>query len=521
VRLTTPGLLRGLGLAMVWLAVALASGSAIFLGSSREVVLASHDSVVRPTLDGWVVVSTGPVLPDVRIDSGTPLGVDVSLGKTTADSPQQLVRRYAFIASQPQGSVAKVRDAVADMAYDAAVRGTLIGLVPVVVWLLLGPQRRAELGRGARSRTGVAAGLALVLVVVLLWEPWQPEEPSVQAERTWEDLDTFLDHQVPLPASLPRVQVRTDATVVQSKRLVMSAVSTYENSKAFYDKAAEGAEDLPLREPEEDETVVVLVSDRHDNVGMDRVARAIGDRAGAEAVFDAGDDTSTGREWEAFSLDSVTEAFEDYDRYGVAGNHDHGDFVRRYLDDRGWSMLDGTVVDGPGDAPLIGVDDPRASGLGNWRDETGLGFATVAERLSDAICDADERISTALVHDTDLAQPALERGCVDLVVGGHVHVQIGPDRVESPDGDVGYSYTNGTTGGAAYAIAIGSKPRRDAMVSLITYREGRPIGIQPVTLQTNGRYVVGSFVPLSYEPLEERGVTSRSRPERKRPKAPN
>ena len=509
----TPRLLRGLGLAAVWLVVALASGAALFLGSSREVVLASHDSVVRPTLDGWVVVTTGPVLPDVRIASGTVVGVDVTLGKTTAASPEALVERYAFIAGQPEGSVAKVRAAVGDMAYDAAVRGMLIGLVPVVVWLLLGPARRRELWRGARGRTGIAAGLAVVLAVVLLWEPWQPEEPTVEADQTWEDLEEFLDGRVGLPASLPRVQVRSDVTVVQSKRLVLSALSTYENSKEFYDKAAAGAAELPLREPAEDETVVVLVSDRHDNIGMDRVARAIGDRAGAEAVFDAGDDTSTGGEWEAFSLDSVTEAFEDYDRFAVAGNHDSGNFVRDYLDDLGWTMLDGSVVEGPGDAPLIGADDPRSSGLGNWRDETGLSFVEVADRLSDAICDSDERVSTALVHDTDLAQPALERGCVDLVVGGHVHVKIGPDRVEGPDGQVGYSYTTGTTGGAAYAIAIGSKPRRDATVSLITYRDGRPVGIQPVTLQTNGQYVVESFFPLAYEPLEGRGVTSRSRPE--------
>ena len=51
------------------------------------------------------------------------------------------------------------------------------------------------------------------------------------------------------------------------------------------------------------------------------------------------------------------------------------------------------------------------------------------------------------------------------------------------------------------------------MVSLITYRDGRPVGIQPVTLQTNGQYVVSSYIPLSYEPLEGRGVTSRSRPQ--------
>ena len=89
--------------------------------------------------------------------------------------------------------------------------------------------------------------------------------------------------------------------------------------------------------------MALLVSDRHDNIGMDRVARAIGEAAGASVVLDAGDDTSTGQPWEAFSLDSLASAFEDWDRFGVAGNHDHGTFVSSYLADEGWTMLDGEV----------------------------------------------------------------------------------------------------------------------------------------------------------------------------------
>ena len=41
-------------------------------------------------------------------------------------------------------------------------------------------------------------------------------------------------------------------------------------------------------------------------------------------------------------------------------------------------------------------------------------------------------------------------------------------------------------------------------------RHGRPAGIQPVTLQTNGQFVVESFQPLSYEPLTG-SSTSRER----------
>ena len=306
-----------------------------------------------------------------------------------------------------------------------------------------------------------------------------------------------------MPEETRDIEVRTGPVTTQTKRLVLSAIDTYDKSKAFYSTAAEGAADLELREPEDDEKVALLVSDRHDNIGMDRVARAIGEAAGASVVLNAGDDTSTGQPWEGFSLDSVTAAFEDWDRYGVAGNHDHGDFVSSYLADRGWTMLDGEVVDAPWGGTLLGVDDPRSSGLGNWRDESGLSFSEVGDRLADGACAAaedGERVSTVLVHDANLGREALARGCVDLVLGGHTHVQAGPDLVEGDDDAVGYTWTNGTTGGAAYAIALGSKPRRDADVSLVTYADGRPIGLQWVRLRTDGSWLVGEWAPITPAP---------------------
>jgi hypothetical protein len=163
-------------------------------------------------------------------------------------------------------------------------------------------------------------------------------------------------------------------------------------------------------------------------------------------------------------------------------------------------MLDGEAVDGPAGVRLLGVDDPRSSGLGSWRDETGLSFEEVGERLADAACAADEdgdRISTVLVHDANLGDPTLQRGCADLVLGGHLHVRQGPTRVVGESGAVGYSYTTGTTGGAAFAFALGSKVRRPAEVSLVTYRQGRPAGIQSVVLQTDGSFEVVPYVTLT------------------------
>ncbi|WP_246210566.1 metallophosphoesterase family protein [Nocardioides piscis] len=476
------------------LGVAVVAGLAFFLADSRTIVFASHDAVVAPTLDRHVVLRTGPLLPDLRLASDGPVGVEIRLGKTESASVEELFSRYAFIASEPDAQVAKVGDVVQEMALSATLRGVGLGLVPLAVWWLLGPHRRGELFRGVRTRKGAAAGVVLLSVPLLLWQPWDADEETQEAQHEWEPLESFMVG-VPLPAEAAGIEIRTSPTTVQTQRLIQSAVNTYEKSKDFYDQAATDAAVLELREPEEGETAALVVSDRHDNIGMDRVARAIGDRAGASVVLDAGDDTSTGQPWEAFSLDSLDRAFDGYDRFGVAGNHDNGTFVRRYLDDLGWTMLDGEPVDAPWGGLVLGIDDPRSSGLGSWRDETGLSFDEVGERLADEACDG-ERISTLLVHDANLGRDALERGCVDLVVGGHTHVPDGPTLVLGENGEVGYTLTNGTTGGAAYAIAVGSKPRRDADLVVITYRDARPVGTQAVRLRTDGRFVVEPFVEL-------------------------
>jgi len=496
---------RAAAYVVAWLLMTAVLTVVVFLHSSRTTTLASHDAVLRPDLDGKVVLRTGPVLPDLRIDSGSRVGVEVTLGKTDADTTEELVERYALIAGDPEGPETRIREDLGAMLADSVMRGSGLAVVPLLVWALVGRTRRRQLGARFWRPRLLAVGLVVTAVAVTLTQPWRDEPETLASSEEWIPLQEFLGDQVVVPDELDLVEVRGDVTTSQTRRLIASAIDTYKTSRAFYRQAAEEAVELDLREPEEDETVAVLVSDRHDNIGMDAVARAVAERAGATAVIDAGDDTSTGRPWEAFSLDSLVAAFDDdaYDesRWAVAGNHDNGTFVSGHLADHAWTVLDGAVVDGPGGGPILGVADPRSSGLGNWRDETGLTFDEVADRLADAACEADEageRVSTLLVHDANLADPVLERGCADLVLAGHLHLRRGPTAVVGENGEVGYSLTNGTTGGAAYAIALGSKPRRDADIGLVTYRDGRPVGVQSVLLQTDGEFVVGGFVPLDY-----------------------
>jgi len=482
-----------------WLILSALAFLLVFASSSRQTTFLSHDAMVRPNFSGTVEVHTGPVLPDVRLPSHTPFGVSVTLGKTDVGSMEELVERYAYLASAADGERAKMRATVTSMVVDAALRGAVLGSLPLLIWRLIGRDRRREIYAHLPSRRGIATVGLVLMLVVAAWQPWvADDEDQVTDEEQWLSLEEFLGGSVSLPAGVEEVQVRGDVTTLETRRLVESAISTYSASKEFYVDAAERAADLTVRRPAADETVVVVVSDRHDNIGMDQVARAVGDAAGAKAVFDLGDDTSTGSRWEAFSLDSVTAAFDGYDKWAISGNHDNGTFVSDYLAKDGWTELAGQVVDGPGDSVLLGAPDPRASGLGNWRDEKGLSFAEVADRLADAACDSDRRITTLLVHDANLGAPALKRGCVDLVLGGHLHLFLGPTAVTAPDGSVGWTYTTGTTGGAAYAFALGSKPRRQAGVSLVTYdADGAPMGIQAVRLETNGEFTVDAYVPLT------------------------
>ena len=92
--------------------------------------MASHDTVISPTFDGWVVVRTGPVLPDVRVESGEvwglPLGVDVALGKTTAAWDTTLIDSQFRYAPDTSFSAAAKATHESAVARDGAAAGAAV-----------------------------------------------------------------------------------------------------------------------------------------------------------------------------------------------------------------------------------------------------------------------------------------------------------------------------------------------------------------------------------------------------------
>ena len=496
-------------LALLAIGVALPTAYTTFIHSERAIVIGAHEATVQPDFGKFARIDFGPLLPSVRLPAEAPLGigVDIRLGDADVSDLNQLVARDAVIASQPQGEIAAVRSQIISMVIDAVLRalGTalLALLIAILAWKAIGHARRRVLWSVARhpSRNQKLAAVAVIGVTVaavaLIAAPERPRSDEAQ----WLPIGTVFP-QLPADPVLDKVEIAEGASTSGGRALVEGALGTYQDSVSFYGKLTDRAKEVVVRTPLEGETTALVVTDRHDNIGMDPVARAIADRAEAKMLIDLGDDTSNGAPWETFSLNSLAREFDGFDIVSVAGNHDTGPTVRKQMEDKGFTLLKGkpTTVDG---VRFLGSSDPRSSGLthGYNGDESDNISAIRAQdtKLTKAACD-DAEVNVIAVHSPASVKKAAQSGCADLVLTGHLHRQVGPTRMTGLNGRATTTLTTGTTGGAVYAFALGSKLRRTAEVTIVTFSDGVPVGLQPVTFDSGGRTRVADYVPISASP---------------------
>lgn len=496
-------------LVVLGLAVAVPTALTTFVHSERAIVIGAHDATVQPNFDGFARIDFGTLIPQIRLPAEAPLGigVDIRLGDSEVTELNQLIARDAVIASQPQGEIAAVRSSIASMVRDAALRGIGAGiiamLVAVLAWRAIGQQRRRVLWAAARHPQrrqvggAVLVGISLVAALALVAAPERPRGDDGQ----WEPIAAAFP-LLPSDPVLDKVEIVQGASTSGSKALVQGALDTYQTSVAFYGKLTETARLAQLRVPEEGQTTALIVTDRHDNIGMDPVARTIADRAEASMLIDLGDDTSTGASWETFSLNSLAREFEGFDVVSVAGNHDTGDTVADQMADKGFTVLDGEPVE-VGGVRFLGSSDPRSSGLtaGYFGDAANNSAALAAqdEALLTTACEADD-VAVIAVHSPSSAKKAAASGCVDLVISGHLHRQVGPTTTVGTNGRITTTLSTGSTGGAVYAFALGSKLRRTAQATVVTFEDGRPVGLQVVDFEPGGAVTPQEFVPLTPSP---------------------
>jgi predicted phosphodiesterase len=480
-----------------------------FVHGERAVTIGAHDATVHPTFDGFARIDAGTLIPELRLPSDAPggIGVVIRLGDSEVTDIEQLVARDAVIASQPEGEIAAVRSAVVSMLLDALLRGVGVGLLTVLgvvlAWTAVGRDRRSVIASAARHPgrrqvvgaigTAVVVGGALVLVAT-------PDRPRSD-DQTWLPIASVFP-ELPQDDVLDRLEIVEGGSTAGSRAIVEGALTTYRTSVAFYGRLEETARSAVLRAPQEGETTALVVTDRHDNIGMDPVAKVIAQQAGASLLIDLGDDTSNGAGWETFSINSLAREFRDFDIVSVAGNHDTGGTVQRQMVDKGFTLLGGEPVTVDG-IRFLGSSDPRSSGLtaGYSGDEASNSEALKEQdaELTETACEAGD-IAVVAVHSPSSAKRAAASGCADLVLSGHLHRQVGPDSVTGANGRTTTTLSTGSTGGAVYAFALGSKLRRDAQVTVVTFAEGRPVGLQVVTFQPGGGIDVADYVPLTPSP---------------------
>ena len=511
-RLVTRARLRAIapwaGLSLLFLVTAVAVGLLGFVNDSERVTIGAHAATVSPTFDGHATLDLGAVLPRLRIPTDTPAGVGVNIDvqETDAANLTELLNRDALIASQPDGEIARIKQALGEMAVDNAVAGAGTGLLVVVVvatvWTALGVRRRRELWhlvhRHERrvEHRAIVVLVAMLITIASIFGPGRMRTAEVPPTE-WRPLTDLLP-ELSFDERLESVEVASGFSTTGGVGVIRTAVETYRRSTEFYGRLKDQVSQVGgrIRQAQEGETVALLVSDRHDNIGIDGFAAEVAKVAGAKLLIDAGDDTSSGQSWEVFSINSLRQHFKDLKVVAVAGNHDAGGHVEAAMRKNGFTVLDSKPVEVEG-IRFLGDSDPTRTGLGSADSPGDETIAQQSERLADIACDQpdDKRISTFVVHDPSSFADTATRGCATLLLSGHLHRQVGPEH-KVVDGRPVTTYTNGTTGGAAYAFALGYTLRRPGEVTLITYKDGQPVGLQTVVAGLNGLITVGGYNSL-------------------------
>ncbi len=498
---------RALGIVGAGIALGVPAALGVFTHNSEQVEIAATKVEVTPTFDGYITARNG-WLPDVRKPQPLPfsLGVNLDVGNpaippsdTAGKNIGNIARIYGSVAAQPSGEVKKIHDVVIDQALTAGIAGLAVGMLPLGTYVLLGKHRRKELSE--TRLPAISMGLVgAVLLSSTVSASTQQISPPANTD-AWTPLTVLVPESAKYD-ELSGIEVSKNAASGAMRELVNGAIDSYVQSTELYDSFKERVEAIrnQLHQPREGEKVAIVVSDRHDNIGMDPVHRALADVAGATILIDAGDDTSSGQEWEEFSLRSLNSQFpsSQFVRIAISGNHDSGGMVEEYWKHRGAHTSSDTVQEIEGIQTIL-IDDPRQSDYTGDVVDGEATYAETSDMVTSIACESDKRIGLVVVHSASMAHSVLEQGCADLVVGGHLHRAIPPTKVEGQNGMNGYTVTNASSGGAVYSFSAFGGLRRDAGDTLITFRDGRPVGVQQVTFATTGEVTVSQYYELSLD----------------------
>lgn len=205
---------------------------------------------------------------------------------------------------------------------------------------------------------------------------------------------------------------------------------------------------------QENEHYIVVASDRHCNVGMDRVIAEVAKLYGADTYVSAGDDNMSG----TVSIESACTSglaqrliAEQVTPVVAPGNHDSPQTIKDEKD-QGYKVLEHNKTITVNDITFIGDADPRRSAFGHPLTPGGAeGDKVIAKEgqdLANAAAKSGETIDIGVVHEPNASDALIKSGLARLVIRGHTHSKKGPFATIGDNAQTTYYLTEGTTGGA-------------------------------------------------------------------------
>lgn len=251
-----------------------------------------------------------------------------------------------------------------------------------------------------------------------------------------------------------------------------------------------------------------FVTDRHCNIGMDRVIVALLQHYNVHTLISGGDDAFSG----SFGFESAcTRNLADKTNQAdiadifVAGNHDSPTTMADEAD-QGITTLTGKIVEHDG-LQFLGSPDPRRSRYGEGIEPSDRAMqdavlARQAKAIAKTACEGTGSI-IAVLHDPLAGTDAMRSGCghITLALDGHLHKQIGPTAIPLTGGGTGYQFVGASSGGApgenvvdsSFASQLTVGPlQHDAVVNIVSVRRstGELVGVTEFRFTPDQQIVV-------------------------------
>jgi preprotein translocase subunit Sss1 len=318
----------------------------------------------------------------------------------------------------------------------------------------------------------------------------------------------------------PLAGIKVEGVLRPAFVAVESYVETYfDRTNTYYDQLRDKLDAYLAHDPEQlpgvhgdhvDDDIVQLgfVTDRHCNIGMDRVIVDLLQHYDVHTLLSGGDDAFSG----SFAFESAcTRNLADktnqagIDDIFVGGNHDSPMTLADELD-QGITTLDGPIVEHDG-LQFIGSPDPRTSRYGQGivpssRAAQDAVLAKQAKAIAQTACNASGSV-IAVLHDPLAGRQAMRSGCghITIALDGHLHRQIGPLPVPLADGRTGYQFVGASSGGApsenivdsSFASQLTVGPlNHDAVVNIVSVRRstGELVGVTEFRFTPDQRVLV-------------------------------